>query len=202
MRLVTFGCSITYGQALEDTNWAVYRGVTPPSKLAWPAKLADILNVEVVNTAIPGAGNYLIAHQIINYKPKDNDIVVVMWSFKDRYNIITEVGNDDYNTHFHKTIGPWTKDTRSEAYYKYIYDEDDALIRSNHLINYSQLYLDTLNIKHLHTMPHDEKYSNVVNLGINKLRVIDLADDNSHPGPKSHLAIAEKIYDYIKNNLN
>ena len=201
MRLVTFGCSITYGQSLPDTNWKKYGSITPPSKFAWTSQLADILQVKVLNKAVPGAGNYLIAHQITNFKPKQNDIIIVMWSYKDRYNVITEDGDIDYDAHIHSTIGPWTKDTRTKAFYKYVYDEDDALIRSNHYINYAKLYLDTTNVKHFHTMAMNEKYTGVVNLNVNKIRKIDFGKDKSHPGPKSHLAIAEKIYDYIKEDI-
>ena len=201
MRLVTFGCSITYGQSLPDTNWKNFEIMTDHSKFAWPSQLADILQVKVLNKAVPGAGNYLIAHQITNFEPQQNDIIIVMWSYKNRYNIVTEDGDLDYNAHINSTIGPWTKDARTKAFYKYIYDDEDALIRSNHYIKYAQLYLDTTNVKHFHTMTRNEKYKGVVDLNVEQIRKTDYAEDEKHPGPKSHLAIAEKIYDYIKEDL-
>lgn len=203
MRLVTFGCSITYGQWLTDTDWTKSEGLTPPSKLAWPSKLGEMLNLEVVNKATPGAGNYLIAHQITNFVPNKNDIIIVMWSYKDRYNIITnasdfgDLGSDAANS----TIGPWTKSKKAIAFYKHLYNDTDALVRSQHYINYVKLYLNTFDVKHFHTVCYKENYKGVKDLNVNIIRKEDLAADNSHPGPKSHIAIAKAVYNYIKEEI-
>jgi hypothetical protein len=58
--LVVNGCSLTYGDGLED-----------PSTQAWPALLAKKLNVPVVNLAIGGTGNYRIYRKTVDYFFKD-----------------------------------------------------------------------------------------------------------------------------------
>ena len=58
--LVVNGCSLTYGDGLED-----------PSIQAWPALLAKKLNVPVVNIAIGGTGNHRIYRKTVDYFFKD-----------------------------------------------------------------------------------------------------------------------------------
>ena len=207
MRLVTFGCSVTYGQYLPDTTWKKDKDITPPSKLAWPAILGKALNIPVYNNAIPGIGNYLITDQITNFKLEENDIVIVMWTYKDRYDIIY---NKRYNNlrlrktgyeKLYETIGPWIESRKSTTVFRYLYNDVDALIRNQHYINYARLYLDTFNIKHFHTSCYTEDYKNVNDINVSKLRKIDTALDDLHPGPKSHIAIADAMYNYIKEKI-
>ena len=58
--LVVNGCSLTYGESLED-----------PFTQAWPALLAKKLNVPVVNIAMGGTGNYRIYRKTVDYFFKD-----------------------------------------------------------------------------------------------------------------------------------
>jgi hypothetical protein len=60
--LVVNGCSLTYGEGLED-----------PSTQAWPALLAKKLNVPVVNIAMGGTGNHRIYRKTVDYFFKDTD---------------------------------------------------------------------------------------------------------------------------------
>ena len=76
-RLVTFGCSFTYGSALADT----YEFTPGPSIYAWPNIFAKELNLECVNKVIPGASNKEILHYIQNFEFRSNDTVCVLWTY-------------------------------------------------------------------------------------------------------------------------
>jgi hypothetical protein len=72
--LVVNGCSWTYGHGLPD-----------PKTQAWPALLAQHLNLPLVNLAIPGSGNDTIhrrTHEYIfqNLPTGSKPIVVIAWS--------------------------------------------------------------------------------------------------------------------------
>ena len=87
-RLIAFGCSNTFGQALEDCwNYEKKDVGEHHSKLAWPSVLSKKLNLECHNHALPGASNKLIMNQIISFPFAPNDTVVIMWSYLDRYHI-------------------------------------------------------------------------------------------------------------------
>jgi len=55
-RIVASGCSFAYGHGLNDRMTE-----------AWPARLADRLNVECVNLGIQGMGNEHVCNSIIDY---------------------------------------------------------------------------------------------------------------------------------------
>tara|TARA_B100000900_G_scaffold112299_1_gene93925 strand:- start:2830 stop:3525 length:696 start_codon:yes stop_codon:yes gene_type:complete len=82
-RLITFGCSLTQGQALED-------GVEY-SKLSWPYKLADKLNLECVNRGQNGASAKKIWFNILNFDYQPDDTVVILWTHMDRWCILYEM---------------------------------------------------------------------------------------------------------------
>ena len=59
-KLVAFGCSFTYGTALPDVT------DTKCSNMAWPALVAEKMNIEHINLGVPGASNDLILYNILN----------------------------------------------------------------------------------------------------------------------------------------
>ena len=61
-RLVTFGCSNTYGSFLPGEMITQAK----PSKYAWPAVLSNKLGIECVNKGIGGASNKLISYVLHN----------------------------------------------------------------------------------------------------------------------------------------
>lgn len=78
-RLITHGCSFTYGQELAD-----------PGSSSWPALLARKLDIELLNLAQPGYSNDLILQEIVteNINPKVGtprawdyqDLVIIGWT--------------------------------------------------------------------------------------------------------------------------
>lgn len=210
-RLVAFGCSNTYGQGLEDCYWEDYEPNNEtekfyPSKLAWPQLVADKLEISCHNASICGASNKLLMHQIISFPFLETDTVVIMWTHLDRYSLLRNDISDyrywaDESNYKHRTIGPWNKNVRDKNYYKFIYDEDDHRIMSNHYINYTNLHLEKLNISVLHTTCIDTRHnSNVLHPLIFDVQHEELRHkypkslDQSHPGPEAHQEIANRIY--------
>jgi len=102
MRLVAFGCSNTFGQALPDVwDEKLSKPIDfelGPSKFAWPQILANKLNIECINLGYTGVSNKEIWWNIINYDFQKTDIVIIFWSWFDRTCIIekdnlTRIGN-------------------------------------------------------------------------------------------------------------
>ena len=84
-RLVAFGCSYTYGEALPDCyDPATGRAGPHPSMFAWPKLLADKLNVECVNCGEPAFSNAAILSHILDFKFCHDDICAILWTFKSR----------------------------------------------------------------------------------------------------------------------
>ena len=197
MRLVAFGCSNTYGQALPDTKFKKHTQAPPASKFSWPSVLAEKLNIECVNKAVPGASNKLISHVIRNTNFQDNDIVVALWSYIERWCIIDIDGDQDWTSHGHNVVAPWMKNRRSKNYFRYLYNEVDHRIETNHRIDYANLYLKSLGIKQFHSSCESIIHPLLFDINFDEFRKIDFALDNRHPGIESHKVIAEQFYKRI-----
>jgi hypothetical protein len=83
-KLVTFGCSLTYGTGLSDC-WDGSIGGPVPSKLAWPEILRRLMNIKIVhNFSKPGASNkeiaYLVLKQLSKGTIKQDDVVIIQWT--------------------------------------------------------------------------------------------------------------------------
>lgn len=81
-RLVTHGCSFAYGQELTD-----------PLTQAWPALVANQLNIECENLSIPGYSNDGIVEDLVatDIDPT-TDLVIVMWTWQHRMLIVDNKG--------------------------------------------------------------------------------------------------------------
>tara|TARA_Y100000385_G_C12977839_1_gene587011 strand:+ start:435 stop:1097 length:663 start_codon:yes stop_codon:yes gene_type:complete len=220
MRLVTFGCSNTFGSFLPDTMDAPDVSLEP-SKYAWPAVLSNKLGIECVNKGIGGVSNKLISYVLHNTTLYPTDIVVILWTYVDRWTIIkSDTGvmtEDDLQKYGpcsfipkHHNIAGWSNSRESKSYYRYIYNETDHILDTNYRIDYANLYLNNKGIKNYHAAcsskeSHDWTSSDNTNnhpllLAINygELQTIDKAADNVHPGIKSHSAIADAFYKEIE----
>lgn len=92
-RLVTFGCSCTYGHALPDCTALIGDGPGPKfSRYAWPSLLADKCQLELSNMSSPGNSNQRILLDIYNFEFKETDHVIVLWTYPDRDYIILNDG--------------------------------------------------------------------------------------------------------------
>lgn len=194
-RLVTFGCSLTFGYALSDT-WP-YREIYNASNLAWPGVLGSKLNLEVVNKGNPGAGQTEIFSNVLDFKFEPDDTVITMWSYFDRLE-------------FYKFLEP-SKGLRilqdHSSYRNFVILSDkyrtDIARRNWLIIQHASLYFKEKNMKHVSILALEDRFNHP-----NTLYKIDVPDiiqdiswnyldkalDKVHPGIESHKDMAEQIY--------
>jgi len=210
-RLVTFGCSFTYGHGLADCHVAPNHAGPNPSKFAWPQLLATRRQLNCVNLSRPGGSNKLMWWRAVNFKFKPTDVVIFYTTFPDRDCILN---NSDSIDDLHETyqLGLWpSKDKRTRSY-------RDLVVHSNSTKNWeyqSYVYLDyayqhifkqgVKNIfffKHQHQIWQHQlpdwatfKFETPEISGM--IKKWDYALDRSHPGPKSHKQIAKRLDAYL-----
>lgn len=217
-RLVTFGCSYVAGDAMPDV-WAKskkgLKKISPgPSTLVFPALVAKEINAEYINEGEPGASNLHIISNIENFEFKDDDIVIIHWSFMNRSMYKTSQNEN-------VRILPSSNSILSRKFYSY---QNDLNMWNTTKIcfNYANYRLQNLGIsKVINFSPlipvNIQKAKNKFNLNCdfpsdnnnlihfhsrNKYPdTHDLAEDNSHPGPKTHQKFANYIleeYPWLK----
>ena len=219
-RLVTFGCSHTFGQALPDI-WDYKKNIPiveqGPSKYAWPQLLADKLNLECVNLSIPGASSKQIWFRIVNTKFQPNDIVIVMWSSRPRHCIIKKLDltiRNWYETNSEgiEKLSPFlmekNKHKPSKYFLKYIYNECDHFIDFCMRINYVSLLLKN-KIKLLKNCVDEPLEFTLPKWFDSDLEKINFRDDvydiypkaldNQHTGKEGNKAFADILYDNINS---
>mgnify|MGYP001432125034 CR=1 FL=1 len=215
MNIVTFGCSHTYGWCLGNDCSG---GANDPSPLAWPQKLADLYGCTVNNLGEGGNSNKIIVHKILQYNYKPDDVVFVCWSNMDRWAVIEEEV-----TH---NIGVWDLDgkgTDKEQYeiakhfFERIHSPYDMKLEFYRSCMLANLFLQDIGVKNFHTSvlwDQPKKNSLKTNQWFDYKRWLmpdwqfhkdmhawPLADDNMHPGPGAHEALAKRFYDYSKEQL-
>ena len=192
-RLVTFGCSHTFGVGLPD----IHPNNDSPSAMAWPSLLAKMLNREVQNEAVGGSGNAEIFDKIIRYKFLPDDMVIIMWSHFVRLehfkiNAVTYLG-----------FREWKNTMR--------YDDPNLSYENaykNYVIfHHCELFLKNKNIEaycvpgfkpdwDTYPIPKFLRLENY--LEIDKFFKVDRASDGQHFGVKSHKKLSEIIYNKIE----
>lgn len=200
-RLITFGCSLTYGHGLPDCFIPPKLPGDNPSKLGWPSIIAKYMNKECINMAKPGSSNKRIWHTITNFQYKENDIVFVLWSFSERSAIIKHNKIVD--------IGPWN----NQSYYKEYEDTHDSILMSKLFVSHSNMFLISKNIKVYNIVPGKKELSllrfndmtvNHIPVYLTKMReYYPLALDKRHPGIECQIVYSKKILNYlnIQNDL-
>ena len=210
-RLITFGCSNTYGEGLEDC-WINNDSGPEPSKFAWPQLLADNLNLECVNLSVPGTSNKQICNDILNTDFESTDIVVIMWTFfsrtcffqdegRSKRVMVQDITNKNIDRH---------KQKYNNTYYKTFYTQKNSNIESCMYINLIQLMLKEKKISNYHVSFYQTQGNLIVDLPLPKWSQTDIYDisnsniyydkalDGEHPGPKSHRAVFKKIKKHMK----
>jgi len=206
MRLITIGCSHTYGQALPDC--AVYdplikkwHGGDAPSKFAFPQLIADKLGCELHNLSQPGASNRYIWWRSINFDFYNNDIVILVWTFPNRHALITP--------HHIEHLGCWpSTDRTNKNYQKYVAKTDSELdlnissyLYMDHTIRHLQGRVSKiLNYRIEHELFNDIPNWCCINFidslnGIVREHEQDYAVDNIHYGVESNKKFAIKMFE-------
>ena len=203
-RLVTFGCSFTYGHGLPDCHVEPNLPGDSPSQHAWPNLLAKKLGYDCLNLSVCGSGNYQILLDILRTDFKPDDVVVIGYSYFTRFNYyqmidkISEGALVKYETAKHKLI--LLRDLNLISHY------DEKLYWDNWLVmQHAELLLNSKNIKNYSflNVPHGaiENKPDLIELNnfFNTIHLIskDYALDKKHPGIMSHRLQSEHLYSII-----
>jgi len=202
-RLVTFGCSLTYGHGLPDcfdqpTNGAGIK----PSVHAWPQILANKLNWDCKNCSIAGASNKLILKTILDFDFHPNkDFVIVQFSFANRWTIFRK---DTWPIHLNahnKEFFQWFKTT----------NDYDLYITSAMAIDCAFSHLKSIGCNFIFSCVDDDleeikKYIKHAKLPIKSINEFyqdyPKALDTFHPGLECHTVYANYLFNSIKNLIN
>jgi len=194
-RLITFGCSLTFGHGLEDCyNYETREPGPNPSKFAYPNIVKDKLGFkELINLSKCGASNKYIAEQVISFDFLQNDVILIQWSFIERWHWWVDM-QDNKQVH----LGPWQKGKLAKDFYKYYWDEETSAIDNALVIDYTHLYLEKLDNKFYtmigsNTVKAPVQHAKFLPCVFSEHRGVDLALDKSHPGPKAHKTFAEEL---------
>ena len=203
-RLITFGCSITYGHGLPDCFQPPMDPGPAPSSNAWPNVVANNLNVILDNQSKCGNSNLAILYDILNYKFLPNDVVVIMWSFTGRDLIFGR------KTLLRKQIinhvGLWQNTPLAKSWAD-THPACDVATRTWLYVHHATLFLKSKNIKVYNVFAgYDEvkkyrpKFLDIefVKLKMQVMHPADWALDNLHPGIKTHQLVGNEITEILK----
>lgn len=206
-RLVTFGCSYTYGHGLSDCyNINTGAAGLTPSKLGWVNIIANSFNLDCVNLSRPGSSNKQIWHTISNTKFQDTDTVIILWSLKERSCLI----KDDFITQLGMR-GGWSKTKENKLFQMFsaCKTDYDIFFENAVYIDLANYYLQSknLNVYNFSVMPDffdyevDWMQTHIDDLALELSHPIDLALDESHPGPQSNQLFAQKVKSHFRKDM-
>jgi hypothetical protein len=217
MRLVTFGCSHTYGEGILPEDVLVrFSGNDPkPSTASWAAQLANKLDVELVNLAVRGTSVNFLANSLLTSDIKQDDIIAILFPSLERFTFLGNKANRTEET----IIIPNSKINVNETKKFYELFNDYNLIRLNVMLtdyvykilnssenkfvcrfvsspvhNYENLKLETKLI-------HDMCQINLLDIA-NRFNNQDrFGADGSHYSTVIHEILAEDFYEEFTNIL-
>lgn len=195
-RLITFGCSYTYGIGLPDIKKNFFGGnALSPSKMGWPALLSDKLNYDLVNISYAGSSNTEILYNILTFKFKPDDTVVIMWTHP-----IRDIVFDKWTSFISQRtrLGFWWKDKNKE--WEKQVNIKDYIIKTWICIHHADLLLQSKNINYIHYPFNVSEYDDykikeiaIDNLYKDGFIIVDRTED-LHPAIESNKLTAENIF--------
>ena len=187
-RLVTFGCSLTYGYKLKNRE-----------KHCWPAQLGTKLDIPVINNAKPGISAKMIWWDLINFEFNKKDLVVIGWTHIDRWAIIRNKDGTDIDNiqNSHNTV-------IARKFYD-LHQEYDNILNYFTVVNHANYYLKEQGLKVIHVsmsgwQDDSPAFDKVEWFPINFRSIREKypkATDDSHPGEMAYSVLANKIYDAL-----
>jgi len=192
-RLITFGCSHTFGEGLDN-----------PNKESWPVKLSKLLDKPLINKGIGGCSNRKIQHNVIQTDFNKDDIVIILWTYADRYHFFTDEKNEA------PLINVWSKNKHSLNWYKYFHTEYNETFDNKTIVNQVNLYLKEKGIEPYNFLVSNEYqyYYDITNLKTididfthEYLNKYERSKDGWHMGSKGHKTLARDIYKRISEKV-
>lgn len=200
-RLVALGCSHTYGHGLEDCFVPPYGFKDSPSELAWPSRLAKLLDIDtVINLSRPGCSNKYIVHTAMNFKFNPEDLITVLWTYNDRTTLF-------FDRNVCEPIAHWVGSKLSNKFIKNFYSPYDLNFQNSIFINYFNLYVKSLGYHYFcdivdHALIDDLSFpvdSSFINVDFDTHRKkYGKALDQSHMNSQGHADFAKLWYEKIR----
>lgn len=209
-KIKAFGCSLTYGDGLPDCsimkNGKYLCYGEKPSRYAWPSVVAKGLSVDCENYAQPGSSNKQITLEIMNQSYTDTDIILINWSFIERYCIVNRKSE-------YMQIAPNFKNNYSSQFTKFHlrfgshYNQmTDSLIQIKAADSHLKKFTDNI----YHYLTDENQYLDlpewfdvdVKGYSLETLYSRSTGLDGSHPDIDGHAEFAKKVIKNIKENAN
>ena len=187
-RLITLGCSHTICEGLEN-----------PSDDSWPSILSNKFNKELINLAEAGGSNRTIQHNIYKFEFKKDDVVIILWTYPDRYHFFK-----DKNTHT-GLINSWGTD-RSETWFREFHTNYNEKFDNQTIVNQVNLFLKNKSIKFYNLLVSSEfdyyfdiTDSDIINIDFTKkyLEKYPRGIDGWHMGVEGNYNFGMDIYNNI-----
>lgn len=199
MRLIAFGCSLTYGAGLSDCFVPPDRPGPYPSKKSWPYLISLALGVDCINQSRPGSSNKEIWHSIVSFDFQEDDIVFIMWSYPERTCVLHPTKDKS------QQIGPWAG--TGDLFYKQFYSEYDSRTMSRLFVNHANLFLKSKRLKIVNLVV-DSKFKYLFEFDAQTTDHIPvyiwdhenqfpLSADNNHGNEQCHAEVARLIMDRL-----
>jgi hypothetical protein len=213
-RLLTVGCSFTYGEEL-----------TNPESQSWSALLAEEFKYELTNLGKCGGSNDYIFRTAVEYTVDERyDLIIVQWTEPSRVEVWNECKNAPVNVSANPNgefivdhLLPWVK-----AYYKYSYNEQFAfrnwavkILTLQHYFNsinqpYCMVGVSGLNpkghwrnfreqLRHLWNQVNAEHYIGWPHIGLKDWYISEPVGSGQHPLESGHRKIADEIAKHIRH---
>jgi hypothetical protein len=151
--------------------------------------------------ATPGSSNKRIWHNIVNFKFKKDDIVIILWSYEERFAILK-------NKDVVEDVGRWMKSDTPQAYYQHFYNEYDSLMQTKLYVSHANFILKDKAIP-VYNLTIKKETSSIFKLPGQRVSHIPLyicddyrnkypvALDGRHPGIECNQVFANDVLRYI-----
>ena len=208
-----FGCSCTYGHSLPDCFEKPHFPGLAPSNFAWPALVAQHMNLPWINFGICGGSPKQVTYTLMHTPIESDDLVLILWPQHIRTCFITDnkVGTPrhspdlgEYNFEM-QIIGPWVEE--KTRFYEQFHYENDAVFNFSIYTQMVYLHLASKGVHQIHRYYYytpQLPFWNTVDLGKFPFDDItakhDRAADGHHPGLLAHREFADEFIMQISAN--
>lgn len=183
-RLITLGCSHTLCEGVKT------------KKETWPFILSKKFNKKLINLGESGGSNRTIQHSVYTFEFQQDDIVIILWTYPDRYHFFKDKDNHT------GLINSWGKG-RSEVWFKDFHTTYNEKFDNQTIVNQVNLFLKNKNIKLYNLLVSSEfdYYFDITNsdtIGIDftkdYLEKYPRGTDGWHMGDEGNYNFAMEIY--------
>jgi hypothetical protein len=205
MKLLTIGDSFTCGEELVDVS------------KSWPNLLADRLDYELTNLALPSKGNSYMVRTCIEHAG-DYDLTIIAWSHFARIEFADEWGVFDIWPGSNSKVFSHIDVKHRQELVKYItkfYSDEylynqyliNVIAAQNYLRNKSYIFLDafgnnagrSIGNQQLHEQIDSGHYLGWPNNTMMEWTYNCPQGPNGHFLEQGHRIVADKLYEYIRN---